>query len=271
LTRGPAGRYTRARMQTIAVTNQKGGVGKSTVAVHLAVGLARAGHRVLVVDLDKQAHATLWLLGEVPTAQGVAELLTGRDWQARRAQEREGLDVLAGTDDLPDAEIKLQMRGGALALRRGLEKLGKGYDYAVLDTPPNLGLLVINALAAADGVVVPVLPNYPSLLGLAELDATLGHVRAELQLAPRLLGYLLFGVNARKALPEESRERLETQAPGRLLKAEVRVSANAESLLANRTTAWDPGADPRGAEDYPAVLAEVLERLAPQKRKRAHG
>lgn len=254
-------------MRTFAIANSKGGVGKTTLAVHLATGLAREGHRVLLADLDPQANATGWLLGPLePAARGVADVLTkGRPPDAGELHPvpgRDGLTVLPSTPSLAGADLALAGEvAGETVLRRALAPLRTRFDFVVLDCPPTLGLTVLSALCAADTVIAPVLGAYLSLTGLKRLEDTCERIRERLGARTRVLGYVLFAADPREAITAEARELLEREAPGRLLSAEVRVSTAAKALPARRETAWDEGADPRGAEDYPAVLAEIMARL----------
>lgn len=255
-------------MRAVALASGKGGSGKTTLAIHLAEGLRRQGRRVLMVDLDPTGHATAWLLGMAgATGQGAAEALLNdqlTDAHLRQVEGRPGLDLLPATGALQKVEGRLASEPGSdLIFRTLLRDAGERWDFVVIDTPPTLGALTLNALCAAEGVLAPVLPGVLALGGLRHLEGTLATLRrryGEGEVA-RSLGYALFAADARKNLTDEARELLHREAPGRLLKAEVRVSTAAEVLPLRRETAWDEGADPRGAEDYPAVLREVLQRL----------
>jgi chromosome partitioning protein len=257
---------------TIAVANAKGGAGKTTVAVHLAAGLARAGQRTLLVDLDSQANATGWLLPPLPSsAPGIADALVRGlelDKVLLEAPDRPGLWVAPATPALAGADLALAGEvGGETLLAKALAPMADRFDVVVLDCPPNLGLSVVSALYAARWLLAPVPPSFLALAGLRRLEDTLARIRERLNARTDVLGYVLFDVDAREAISAEARELLERQAAGRLLKAEVRTSAAAKALPAHRLTAWDAGADARGLEDYTALLAEVQQRLSGEKRK----
>lgn len=261
---------------TIAVANAKGGAGKTTLAVHLAAGLARAGQRTLLVDLDSQANATGWLLGPLPaSAPGVADSLV-RGVPLERvlldAPGRPGMTIAPATPALAGADLALAGEvGGETLLAKALEPVASRFDAVVLDCPPNLGLSVVSALYAARWLVAPVPPSFLALAGLNRLKATLERVRERLNARTDVLAYVLFDVDAREGISAEARAFLRREAPGLLLKAEVRTSAAAKSLPAHRLTAWDAGADPRGLEDYSALLAEFQQRLAAGARRRQKG
>jgi chromosome partitioning protein len=248
----------------LAVANAKGGTLKTTLAVHLAVGLARRQARVLLIDLDPQGNASTWLLGAIPDTLGAAAALRGhlRLEDAHTVPARPGLLVLGGGPTLAGAEIALASEvAGETLLGRALARHAGELDYVVLDCPPALGLTVVAALVAADGVIVPLPPALLAIAGLAHLEETLGRVRERLGAKVRLLGAVLVAADPREAITGEIRALLKAELGPACYRAEVRVSTAAKVLPAHRRTAWEAGADARGAKDYAAVLAETLKRL----------
>lgn len=171
--------------RTIAFANQKGGVGKTTAAVNLADGLARCGRRVLLIDLDPQANASLALLGE-RALQLPATLFDALVTRRRRLSEVivaawAGVALAPSDVRLATAEVVLaSARQRETTLRRCLVDLQPDYDYVLIDCPPSLGLLTINALTAADEVFIPVSMSYFALEGVAQLLQTVAMVRTEL-------------------------------------------------------------------------------------------
>lgn len=254
-------------MQVVALASGKGGSGKTTLAVHVAEGLRRQGRRVLLADLDPTGHATAWLLGMAGTdGQGAADALREdriEDAHLRAVEGREGLQLLPATPALHAVGKWIAGEPRPDEILRGLLRAaGARWDFAVLDCPPDLGSLTLNALCAADGIVAPVLPGVLALGGLRALEGTVAKLerRGEGQVG-RVLGYVLFAADERERITGEARDLLRREAPGRLFRAEVRTSASAKVLPLRRETAWDEGTDARGAEDYPAVLRETLARL----------
>jgi chromosome partitioning protein len=253
-------------MRVLLIGSAKGGVGKTTAAVHLAAGFARRGKRVLLLDLDTQGHSTAWLVGrDVRQELGLAEaLLAGAlgPEHVRDVEGRPGLALVPGGPALASAEHELGRRkGGELALRELLQPFARKLDVVVLDTPPNVGgLLTLSGLLAADAVLGVFSPGYLALDGLALLEERLRGSHAEGGKA-RLLGFLALAVDAREGVAEESLALVRKEAPGRLLRHVVRVSTAQKALPGRKALAWDASEDLRGLEDWGAVLREVDARL----------
>jgi chromosome partitioning protein len=177
-----------------AIANQKGGVGKTTTAVNLSACIAEAGYPTLLVDVDAQANATVALGVDKYTEPSVYDVLRG-DVRARDAivpTEVEGLSLLPAQPDLAAATVELAREAGSDGrLRDALEEVREDYRYILLDCPPSLGPLTINALVAADRVIVPVQAEYFALEGLAGLLDTLGLIQRRLNPRLAIAGMLL--------------------------------------------------------------------------------
>ena len=190
----------------LALTNQKGGVGKTTTAVNLGACLAEGGARVLLVDLDPQGNATTGVgIDRGSVKAGTYELLGGTGGaEAILATDVAGLDVLPSTIDLAGAEVELVSAfARETKLRQGLAGLRGEYDFVLIDSPPSLGLLTVNALAACDEVVVPIQCEYYALEGLGQLIRTLDLVRDGLNPSLRVGGVVLTMFDARTKLAEQ--------------------------------------------------------------------
>ena len=172
-------------MRKLVVANQKGGVGKSTSAVNLAAGLAAAGQKTLLIDMDPQGNATFAAIGSREPPATTYELLIG-DLKAQdviMAASPIGTDLIPADINLAGAEVELiSAIGGQTRLRTKLAGL-TGYDFVIIDAPPSLGLLTINALAAADEVIIPVSVSVFALKGIFQLERTIDQVKRNLDRA----------------------------------------------------------------------------------------
>jgi len=168
----------------VAISNQKGGVGKTTTAVNLSAALAHRGFQVLLVDLDPQGNASSGVgFPRSAVDVGVYETIMGEETveNARSSTIIRGLDVLLASRSLVGAEVELvEMPNRERCLRKALQPVRRNYDFIILDCPPSLGLLTLNALTAADSVLIPLQAEYYAMEGLSELLRTIAVVRRKL-------------------------------------------------------------------------------------------
>lgn len=250
----------------IAVANQKGGVGKTTTTINLAASLALAGRRVLVVDVDPQGNATsgLGLKGQMPPGGTVYEALTAAEPvttvdQFILSTSVENLAVLPANRELAGAEIELiSVTDRERRLRTLLTATRDRFDYVLIDCPPSLGLLTLNALVAADTVLIPLHCEYFALEGLADLVATLRRVRGALNPDLDIEGVLLTMNDERTNLGQQVgrdvREFFKEKVYRTVIPRNVRLAeAPSHGVPA---VAYD--ARSRGAEAYTALANEVL-------------
>jgi len=248
--------------RVIAICNQKGGVGKTTTSVNLGAFLAAMGKYVLLVDLDSQANATLGLGLQVhPTAQNVYHSLVN-DTNPLTAVHKTpifGYDVLPATQALAGATVELvSMQEREYRLRRVLNHLRNNYDYVLIDCPPSLGLLTINALAAADRVLIPVQCEYYALEGLGQLMRTIELVRGGLNPDLQVLGVLLTMFDKRNQLARQVVAEVTKNFPGRVFESIVpRVVSVAEAPSFGKTILQhDPGS--KAADAYRRLAQEII-------------
>ena len=189
-----------------AIANQKGGVGKTTTAVNVAACIAEAGYQTLLVDVDPQGNATVGIGADRQDGLGLYDVLSGDADapEAIRTTEVERLSLLASTPDLAGATMELpRLPGSETRLRDALAPVRHTYSYTLLDCPPSLGPLTVNALVAADRVIVPVQTEYFALEGLAGLLDTLGLIKRELNPRLTVAGMLLTMHDARTKLAQD--------------------------------------------------------------------
>ena len=252
--------------EVIACANQKGGVGKTTTVVNLAAYLALEGHRVLVIDLDPQANATSGLGFDraQPHSSIYPALVEGvHVLDLIRPTNIEGLALVPSAHDLAGAEVELVgVADRERRLARALSPLRATFDYILLDCPPAVGLLTVNALAAADAVLVPIQCEYYALEGLSQLLATIDLVRDHLNPELRLAGVVMTMFDARTTLSSdvvrEVRGYLGSSVFATVIPRSVRL---AEAPSHGRPVVrYSP--ESRGAQAYQQLARELAARTA---------
>lgn len=251
----------------LAVFNHKGGTGKTTTAVSVAAGLAEAGKRVLLVDVDAQGNVgvSLGVRGE-RTLYHV--LVLGTDPRDAAIPVRDKLDVITSNESLAAAELYLAGRPHRDRVLRERMLGADAYDYVILDCSPSLSLLNQNALVYADNVLVPVSCDYLSLVGVKQVIKTLRDVYEHLKHPVQILGVIPTMYDARHKIGREVVETLQGKF-GDLCFPPVRANIKLREAPASRQSIFEYAADSSGAEDYRAVVQRVIAMTRPEKKKRA--
>ena len=250
----------------IAVLNQKGGTGKTTTTVSAAAGLAEAGHRVLVIDVDSQGHVAV-SLGVEGTHTLFHLLVEDAALKDIVVSARPNLDILAGNETLASAEIVLARmnEGRDRVLRDKLSDLSD-YDYVLLDCGPSLSLMNMNALTFADHLIVPVSCDYLSLVGVKQVMKTLKNVNQVLMHPISVLGILPTFYDMRNNISDESVRTLKGYFHDKVLPP-VRVNTRLKEAPSHQQTIFEFAHDSRGAADYQKLVDWLIKQREERVRK----
>lgn len=247
-------------MEIIAIINQKGGVGKSTTALALGAGLTLRGYRVLFVDLDAQGNLT-YALGAESRGVTVMELLQQVNRPEEAIQQTNSGDLIASSPALSGADALIVATGKEYRLKEALEPLRGLYDYCVLDTPPALGILTVNALTACKGAIIPAQADIFSLQAIGNLSDTIETVRRYCNPELYIMGIVLTRYAARTIISREVADVMEKVATGlntKLYCTKIREATALKESQATRMSIFEYAPRSNASADYNGLIDEII-------------
>jgi len=249
----------------IAIANQKGGVGKTTTAINLSAALAISGRKVLLIDLDPQANSSLTFVDHSAISKSIYELMTDTQSDGLEAimpTSVPGLSVLPSTISLAKLESKLLGEFDApFRLKDRLDKITKAFDYVIIDTPPTLGLITVNALVASDYLIVPIQPSYFALEGTDDLLETVEKVKARPNPNLQVLGVLITLLDKRTTLAKDIQDQIRTVFGDKVFRTVISKSVRLEESPAYKECIFTFAPSSTGASEYSSLCEEVISRV----------
>lgn len=246
--------------RVITVTNQKGGAGKTTTAATLAAGLSLKGYRVLLIDLDPQGNLT-YTAGAKTSGATALGVLTGEVKPEDAIQHTASGDIIAASKALSGADAFIKDTGKEYRLKEALESLQGAYDFIIVDTPPALGILTINALTACNSVIIPAQADIYSLQGVEQLAETMKPVKKYCNPSLKIEGILLTRYSPRSILSREVAELAEQLAAKlgtRLFKTTIRENIAVKEAQISQRTLYQYAPKAKATADYTSFIAELL-------------
>ena len=247
-------------MQVIAVINQKGGVGKSTTSLAIGAGFILKGYKVLYIDLDAQGNLS-YTLKASNNGYNVMKVLQNPETIRKEIKTTSQGDVISSSPALSGADSLLIETGKEYRLKEALEFINNLYDYVIIDTPPSLGILTINALTASDGILVPSCADIYSLQGIIQLKGTIDTVRKYCNNSLKILGIILTRYNSRAIISREVTEMLEQIARKlntKLYITKIRECTAVKEAQVMRKSIFEYAPKSNAASDYKTLVEEII-------------
>lgn len=247
----------------IAFANQKGGVGKTTTTCAIAAGLKELGHRVLCVDLDPQSNLTFSVGGQSEDCATIYETLKGEVKPLFAVQRTKTFDLIASNILLSGVELEFTQTGREFLLKEVLAPLAPKYDYILIDTPPALSILTVNAFTAADSIIIPMNADIFSLQGIAQLSETVDRVKTYCNPKLKIEGIILTKFNRNTILSKEilgTAQLISKEIKTHLFKSTIRTSVAIMEAQANQQNIFKYAAYNNAVLDYKSLVEEIVER-----------
>ncbi|RMF30318.1 MAG: ParA family protein [Bacteroidetes bacterium] len=243
----------------ISLLNHKGGVGKTTSAINIGAGLVELGKKVLLIDLDPQANLTV-ALGVPRQRNTIYEAIRGES-ELHPYTVKPNMDVVMSTLDLSGAEMELINEAGReFILRELFEPVREDYDYIIIDCPPSLGLLTLNALTSSDYVYIPLQTEFLALQGLAKIKQVIDKVKFRLNKKLEIGGVIATMYDSRKVLNRDVVETIKKYFGDKVFDTLIRDNVALAEAPAQRKDIFDYSPNSAGAEDYLSLCREILQR-----------
>ena len=247
-------------MQVIAVINQKGGVGKSTTALAIGAGLTLKGYSVLYVDLDAQGNLS-YTMGATTQGYNAIGVLQRPETIKEEIQHTGQGDIVASSPSLAGADAVIIETGKEYRLKEALESINGDYDYCIIDTPPALGILTINALVACKGIIIPAQADIYSLQGISQLNSTIEAVKRYCNKDLSIMGIVLTRYSSRSIISREVAEMLEQtaeQLSTKLYKTKIRECTAIKEAQATKQNIFNYAPKSNATADYKALVEEII-------------
>ena len=245
--------------KVISISNHKGGVGKTTSAINIGAGLNRLGKKILLIDLDPQANLSQ-SLGVIEPERTIYGAIRG-EYKLQSIEILKGLDLIPSTLDLSGAEVEMSGEAGReYILKELIEPLRASYDYILIDSPPSLGLLTINAFTASDSILIPLQAQYLALQGLTKLIEVVDKIKRRLNKELRVGGVFITQYDGRKVLNRDVVATIEAHFKDEVFKTRVRDNIALAEAPAQGLDIFRYSPKSYGAEDYLSLSKEILKR-----------
>lgn len=245
----------------ITLTNQKGGVGKTTSSSSLISALANKGYRVLGIDLDPQGNLGFYFGIDIENSKTIYDAMKGTATIQEVIQPTEKADIVPSNILLSGAELEFNRSGREFMVKDLIARVQDNYDYIIIDTPPSLNVLTVNAYVASDYLIIPMVPEILSLLGVSQIKETVDAVKRFYNPNLEVLGILLTKFNKRTILArevEDMAEQIAKQLDSRVFKSKIRAAVTVAESPAHGMSIVDYAPDSNPARDYRQLIIEIM-------------
>lgn len=247
--------------KTVVITNQKGGVGKTSAASGIISGLAEKGYKTLAIDLDPQGNLGFCLGAEIDNSPTAYELMKGTVSIDKVIQRNHGIDIIPSNILLSGAELEFTESGREYLIKNGIAPIVDNYDYIVIDTPPALNILTVNAYTATDNLIIPMIPEILSLLGISQLRETIELVKSVYNPKIEVLGILLNKYDNRRLLTkdvEEMAEIIAKELNTKVFNTKIRSTVSVAEAPAHGVSVYKYSPRSNSAKDFRQFVDELI-------------